>query len=144
MVWISYLSLSFQGTNSFSMLKIPFGLRITPNVGFVFILKNHSHNPLRIKDASSGVNCQRFSAGLLLLWMSAEYTLFLILMGWPFLGSPECCEKKQSVILDSMPHTQYQGVVTLIGIWKPSLEDLLLGQVLLGLKQSFWASSFHL
>lgn len=50
----SSFSVSSGDAFSFSMFKIPSGLRISLNLDFIFILENH--HPLRIKDASSGVN----------------------------------------------------------------------------------------
>ena len=123
------------------MHQIPFGLRITPNLDFIFILKNH--NPLRIKHASSHKNWWRFSESLLLLQMWAGHNSHFILAEGACPGHP-CFLWKEVISHSWSPFLIHSTKEWWRRTWKLSLEDLLLGQACACLKQFFWASSFHL
>lgn len=107
------------------MHQIPFGLRITPNLDFVFILKNH--NPLRIKHASSHENCWRFSESLLLLQMWAGHNSHFILAEGASPGHPSFLWKE--VISHSWsPFLIHSTKDSCPRTWELSLEDLLYGR----------------
>lgn len=107
--WLDQPSFSGSAGDSFpvSKPKIPFGWRITLNRGFVFSLKNH--NPLGIKDASSNINCWRFSACLWLLQMSTEHTRILISAEYLLLSSRAYWESSDQSFLASISNTHVTG-----------------------------------